>query len=60
MVLLVDDQAMVCEAIRRSLTIDADMDFHYCADPNQAVALAKQIKPTTSSCRTWSCPVLTG
>src|SRR5580692_2147843 len=46
MVLLVDDQAMVCEAIRRALAHQTDIDFHYCADPREAVALASQIKPT--------------
>jgi signal transduction histidine kinase/HPt (histidine-containing phosphotransfer) domain-containing protein len=46
MVLLVDDQAMVCEAIRRALAHQTDIDFHYCADPREAIALASQIKPT--------------
>ncbi|MDB6021985.1 MAG: signal transduction histidine kinase, partial [Pedosphaera sp.] len=46
MVLLVDDQAMVCEAIRRSLATQPDIDFHYCADPEEAIAVANQIKPT--------------
>jgi two-component system chemotaxis family response regulator WspR len=32
MVLLVDDQALVGEAIRRTLANQPDMDFHYCAD----------------------------
>ena len=31
-VLLIDDQAMVCEAVRRALAHQSDMDFHYCAD----------------------------
>jgi CheY-like chemotaxis protein/HPt (histidine-containing phosphotransfer) domain-containing protein len=46
MVLLVDDQAMVCEAIRRSLANEPDLDFHYCADANEAINVANQIKPT--------------
>ncbi len=46
MVLLVDDQAMVSEAVRRSLADQTDLDFHYCADPCEAVAVANQIKPT--------------
>ena len=46
MVLLVDDQAMVCEAIRRALSHQPDIDFHYCADPSEAILLANQIKPT--------------
>jgi signal transduction histidine kinase/HPt (histidine-containing phosphotransfer) domain-containing protein/BarA-like signal transduction histidine kinase len=46
MVLLVDDQAMVCEAVRRALANQADIDFHYCADAHDAMAIANQIKPT--------------
>ena len=46
MVLLVDDQAMVCEAVRRALANQADIDFHYCADASEALAIANQIKPT--------------
>lgn len=46
MVLLVDDQAMIGEAVRRSLASEAGIDFHFCSDPQQAVAVANQIKPT--------------
>src|SRR6188474_2870717 len=46
MVLLVDDQAMVCEAVRRALASEPDIDFHYCADAREAMAVATQIKPT--------------
>ena len=46
MVLLVDDQAMIGEAVRRALLGEPDIDFHYCADPAEAVAVAKEIKPT--------------
>ncbi|WP_457354552.1 diguanylate cyclase [Roseateles sp. P5_D6] len=46
MVLLVDDQAMIGEAVRRALLSHADIDFHYCADPAKAIALAEQIGPT--------------
>ena len=46
MVLLVDDQAMVCEAIRRALASEPDIDFHYCADAREALTLATQIRPT--------------
>ena len=46
MVLLVDDQAMVCEAVRRSLANQPDIDFHYCADAREALGIANQIKPT--------------
>lgn len=33
MVLLVDDQVMVGEAIRRALASEPDIEFHYCSDP---------------------------
>ncbi len=46
MVLLVDDQAMVCEAVRRALANQVDIDFHYCADAREALAVANQITPT--------------
>jgi signal transduction histidine kinase/HPt (histidine-containing phosphotransfer) domain-containing protein/BarA-like signal transduction histidine kinase len=46
MVLLVDDQAMVCEAVRRALAHQPDIDFHYCADAREALGIANQIKPT--------------
>ncbi|HWI58943.1 MAG TPA: response regulator, partial [Bacillota bacterium] len=46
MVLLVDDQALVCEAIRRALVTQPDIDFHYCADAREAINLANHIKPT--------------
>ncbi len=46
MVLLVDDQAMVCEAIRRALATEPDIDFHYCADAREALAISNQIRPT--------------
>jgi two-component system chemotaxis family response regulator WspR len=45
-VLLVDDQMMVAEGIRRMLVDEADITFHYCNDPNQAVSMATEIKPT--------------
>lgn len=46
MVLLVDDQAMIGEAVRRGLADEDNIDFHFCADPHQAVAQAMRIKPT--------------
>ena len=45
-VLLVDDQQIVCEAIRRMLGTESDIDFHYCSDPSQALSLAKELSPT--------------
>lgn len=46
MVLLVDDQAMVGEAVRRELEPERDIDFHYCAKPDEAVAVAERTRPT--------------
>ena len=40
MVLLVDDQAMIGEAVRRGLALEQNIDFHFCADPHQAIAQA--------------------
>lgn len=45
-VLLVDDQQMVAEGIRRMLADQKDIDFHYCADSMHAVEMAVAIKPT--------------
>lgn len=45
-VLLVDDQAMVAEAIRRMLVDEADIAFHYCKEPDKAVEKANEIRPT--------------
>ncbi|HIQ41525.1 PleD family two-component system response regulator [Ectopseudomonas khazarica] len=46
MVLLVDDQAMIGEAVRRALSEESDIDFHFCSDPQQALSVAQQIRPT--------------
>jgi len=46
MVLLVDDQAMIGEAVRRGLSNEENIDFHFCSDPHQAIAHAIRIKPT--------------
>jgi two-component system chemotaxis family response regulator WspR len=46
MVLLVDDQAMIGEAVRRALAVDPNIGFHYCADPEQAVRAADTTRPT--------------
>jgi two-component system chemotaxis family response regulator WspR len=45
-VLLVDDQPIVGEAVRRALSDDGDIRLHYCADPAIAVAHAMEIAPT--------------
>lgn len=45
-VLLIDDQPIVAEAIRRMLIDQTDISFHYCSDPVQAIEIATKIKPT--------------
>lgn len=46
MVLLVDDQAIVGEAVRRMLLGEPDIDFHYCGDAEAALQTAQEVKPT--------------
>jgi two-component system, chemotaxis family, response regulator WspR len=45
-VLLVDDQVMIGEAVRRALAQQPNMEFHYCGSSADAVATAGKIKPT--------------
>lgn len=45
-VLLVDDQSMVAEAIRRMLADQPDIAFHYCGDPREAVRKAAEVDAT--------------
>jgi len=45
-VLLVDDQPIVAEAVRRMLANETDISFHYCADPTKAIEQANLLAPT--------------
>jgi adenylate cyclase len=45
-VLLVDDQEMIGEAVRRMLASEKDIVFHYCSDPAKAINKALEVKPT--------------
>jgi phosphoserine phosphatase RsbU/P len=45
-VLLVDDQAIIAEAVRRMLAAESGIQFHYCSDPTQAIEMANQLAPT--------------
>lgn len=45
-VLLVDDQAIVGESVRRMLAAEADIQFHFCPDPSQAIPTANAVQPT--------------
>jgi signal transduction histidine kinase len=46
MVLLIDDQPFVGEAMRRLLADADDLAFHYCVDPMEAISRANEISPT--------------
>jgi sigma-B regulation protein RsbU (phosphoserine phosphatase) len=45
-VLLIDDQAMIGEAVRRMLLGEEDIEFHACRDAARAVEEALRIRPT--------------
>lgn len=45
-VLLVDDQAMIGEAVRRALLDEPEIEFHYCSSAYEAQETAERIKPT--------------
>ena len=45
-VLLIDDQRIIGEAVKRMLQTESDIDYHYTTDPREALTLAEQLKPT--------------
>ncbi|MEG1055254.1 MAG: response regulator transcription factor [Janthinobacterium sp.] len=45
-VLLVDDQLIIAEAIRRMLSDQQDIEFHYVTDASQALDTAQRLQPT--------------
>ena len=45
-VLLIDDQPIIGEAVRRMLVGENDIVFHYCKDPTHAVDEAREVAPT--------------
>ena len=45
-VLLIDDQPMVGEAVRRMLADDSEIRYHYCQDPRQAFERIQEHHPT--------------
>jgi phosphoserine phosphatase RsbU/P len=45
-VLLVDDQPIIGEAVRRMLANETDVDLHYCSDPTKAMEAAAEFRPT--------------
>jgi adenylate cyclase len=45
-VLLIDDQAMIAEAVQQMLASEADISFHYCNDPLQTLKVVQACQPT--------------
>jgi two-component system chemotaxis family response regulator WspR len=45
-VLLVDDQVMIGEAVRRALADEPNVSFHFCSESAAALEAARQIRPT--------------
>jgi sigma-B regulation protein RsbU (phosphoserine phosphatase) len=45
-VLLIDDQPLIAETVRRMLAGEPDIRLHYCQDPTQALRQANEIEPT--------------
>jgi two-component system chemotaxis family response regulator WspR len=45
-VLLVDDQLMIGETVRRALADEPNIVFHFCSAPGEAVATAERIAPS--------------
>lgn len=45
-VLLVDDQAIIGEAVRRMLASQGEIEYRYCQDPLKAIETAKEFRPT--------------
>jgi len=46
LVLLVDDQPIVGEAVRRLVSGESDIDLHYCSRADEAIVTANRIRPT--------------
>ena len=45
-VLLIDDQPIIGEAVRRMIAGEPDIDFHYLQNPLQAIQTAHSVHPT--------------
>ncbi len=45
-VLMIDDQAIFGEVIKKILSADSNAKFHFCQNPLEAIKIAEEIKPT--------------
>src|ERR1700686_3149143 len=59
MVLLIDDQAIVAQSVRRLLANQLNIDLHYCSDPVEAIKVANEINPTVIL-QDWVMPSIDG
>ena len=59
MVLLVDDQAIVAQAVRSLLADRSNIAFHYCPNPSDAVREANEVRPTVIL-QDWVMPLVDG
>jgi len=59
MVLLIDDQAIVAQSVRRLLANQPNIDLHYCSDPEDAIKVANDIHPTVIL-QDWVMPSIDG
>ena len=46
MVMLIDDDAVVAEALSVAIRGEPDVEMHYCNNPSAAIDLASEVKPT--------------
>ncbi len=45
-VLVIDDQMIIVEGVRRMLASELDIEFHHCTDPTKAMETAVRVEPT--------------
>lgn len=45
-VLLVDDQMIVGESVKRMLVDESDIEFYFCSEPTKAILMAQEVEPT--------------
>ena len=59
MVLLIDDQAIVGQSVRRLLAGESNIDLHYCSEPLDAIKVANELHPTVIL-QDWVMPSIEG
>jgi diguanylate cyclase (GGDEF)-like protein len=59
MVLLIDDQVIVAQSVRRLLADRPNIDLHYCSDPADAIRTANELRPSVIL-QDWVMPSIDG